>query len=176
MSVPVEIRLRLRTQLWEVADQVRWMNLSSSQKSRYYEDWTRDQEIGGLLARFIDRGKVRLYLKDTLLKGYARERLADQNRPLRLLGIDGPVEVVEAYTKPHGRRLRDGRIICWGRAEDWKTILMALHERTYVSEGSKPFGAVLMYADGRFRELELREMVKAAAVNLAIERLIWVDT
>jgi hypothetical protein len=152
------------------------MNLPSLQKSKYYEDWTRNQEIGGMLVRFIDKGKIRLYIKDTLLKEYGRKRLADQTRPFRVLGLEQPFEVVETYTKPHGRRLKDGRIISWGRAEDWKTILMALHERAYSCKGSKPFGAVLMYADGRFRESDLRQMIEAAAGKLAVHKLIWLDT
>lgn len=176
MNVPEQVRLELKRRLWDIADQAGWMNLSTLRKSRYYEDWTQDAEIGGLLARFMDKGKVRLYIKDTLLKGYVRERLSDQSRPLRVLGIEEPVDVAEEYAKPHGRRLVDGRIVCWGRAEDWKSIFMALHERAFVCKGSRPFGAVLMYADGRFREPKLREMIQAAAEKLVVERLVWLDT
>jgi hypothetical protein len=91
----------------------------------------------------MDSGKVRVYIKDTLLKDYAGHRLADDVAPLRALGFSSPfAEAEETYVKPHGRRLLDGRIVCWGRAEDWKSILMALHERAYVRESARPHAAV----------------------------------
>ncbi len=175
MSVPDEIRTRLRSRLWEIADTIDWINLSTIKKSKYYEDWTRSVEIGGVLKRFIDGGQVRLYIKDTLLKGYALDKSSDASRPLRVAGIDLSAETVESYLKPHGRRLIDGRIVCWGRAEDWKNVLMALHERAFVCKGARPFAAVLTSAGGRFRESDLRSMVEAAAGRLAIEKLVWLD-
>lgn len=176
MSVPDDIREELRKRLWVLADRAGWMNLSSGAKARYYENWTRDASIGGVLSRFVDKGQVRVYLKDTLLKGYSRSKLADECRPLRVLRIPASTETVETYVKPHGRRLKDGRVICWGRAVDWKSVLMALHERAYVNVGSKPFGAVLTYASGRFHEEATRRMVQDAATRLGVEHLIWLDT
>jgi len=176
MSVPEEIRDSLRLRLRELADQIGWINLPTSQKSRQYENWTRNPDIGGLLGRFMDRGKVRLYIKDTLLKGYALERSADPHRPLTVAGIEPTAEVLEEYVKPHGRRFGDGRIISWGRAEDWKSILMAIHERAFLSKGARPFAVVLTSADGRFLEAANRSMVQAAANKLGVEKLIWLDT
>ena len=152
-----------------------WISLSPGDKSRHYEAWTRQTDVGGLLGRYIDSGKVRVYIKDTILKGYAQDRLAGPERPLRVAEIEEAANVVEEYKKPHGRRLADGRIICWGRAEDWKTVLMALHERSFFFHDTRRFAAVLMFADGRFREAEVRAMVQDAARKLAIERLIWLD-
>jgi hypothetical protein len=128
-----------------------------------------------MLVRFIDNGKIRVYIKDTLLKDYPRARLADEKRPLRVCGVEENAEVVNRYVQPHGRRLADGRIVCWGRAEDWKSILMALHERAFLIKNSKPHAAVLMYADGRFREAQFRAMVKAAAQKLCIAAVVWLD-
>jgi hypothetical protein len=176
VSVPEEVRDRLKSQLWAIADQVGWANLSTIQKSKYYEDWTRNHEIGGLLARFIDRERVRLYIKDTLLKSYALDRFSDPSRSFRVSGIEASAKTVETYQKPHGRRLEDGRIICWGRAEDWKSILMALHERSFICKGTRPFAAILTNADGRFTECAFRHMIQTAAEKLAIEKLIWLDT
>lgn len=175
MSVPDQVREELRGRLWGLADQIAWMNLSQTEKSKCYEDWTRDPRIGGVLARYIDKGHVRVYLKDTLLKDYTRNRLADSARPFRVLGIPASTEVLETYVKPHGRRLTDGRVVCWGRAEDWKLVLMAVHERAFVNRHGKAFGAVLLQASGRFQSKEIREVVDDAAKKLGIERLVWLD-
>ena len=135
MSVPDEVRKQLRKQLSAVADELGWMSLSTTEKRKLYEDWTRDPKYGGTLARYIDKGQVRVYLKDTILKDYTRAAGADPSRPLRLLKIPADAPVAQTYIKPHGRRLADGRVICWGRASDWKLVLMAMTERS--SNGQK---------------------------------------
>jgi hypothetical protein len=84
--------------------------------------------------------------------------------------------VVETYEKPHGQRLADGRVICWGRVDAWKTILLALHERTFSHRGTRPFGAVLSQASGRFNEPHTRALVEDAAGKLGVERVVWLDT
>jgi hypothetical protein len=45
------------------------------------------------------------------------------------VGIDREAEIAEVWERPHGRRLKDGRVVVWGSADDWKLILTAVHER-----------------------------------------------
>lgn len=175
MSVPQHIRENLRRRLWRMADDINWSALPTLDRSRYYESWARDDSIGGVLARYMDAGGVRLYLKDAIFKNYGRQRLADDSRPLRLLGLAGTDGVVEVYTKPHGRRLRDGRVICWGRADGWKAVLMAMHERAFAGQNTWPFAVMLMQPVGRFSEDDTRKMVENAATKLGIKCLIWLD-
>lgn len=176
MSVPDHVREQLRGQLWTLADHIGWANLSPAAKSQHYENWTLDPKIGGLLAHYIDKGQVRVYLKDTLLKDYSREQSGDESRPFRILGIAPGTRAVQSYIKPHGRRLNDGRVLCWGRAADWKAILLAVHERTYVSSKARAFAAVLTHAVGRYQEERVRAMVEDASKKLGIERVTWLDT
>jgi hypothetical protein len=176
MSVPDQIREDLRTRLWRTADEIAWMNLPQSEKAKLYEDWTRDPKVGGVLARYIDKGHVRVYLKDTLLKTYAQARLADSDRPFRVLDIPQTAVITKSYVKPHGRTLADGRVVCWGRAEDWKLVLMAVHERAHLNRKANPFAAVLLQSNGRYQSKDIREMVEAASRKLGIEHLVWLDT
>jgi len=175
MSLPDHIRQQLRDNLWETADRISWLSLSPSDKSRYYEAWTRDPEIGGLIARYIPIGDVRVYLKDTLLKDFARHRLADDSMPARVLGIAESVGVARRYVKPHGRQLDDGRIISWGPASAWKAILMTTYERAYADSRLKAFGVVLTHAVGRYKQGKVRQMVERAARRLGIKLLAWVE-
>jgi hypothetical protein len=175
MSVPDEVRERLKRRLWEEANRVGWATLSPVAKAKHYEDWTRHSEVGGVLTRYVDPGQVRVYIKDTLLKNYGLDRLADQARPFRVLGISENDEVAERYIKPHGRRLANGSVICWGRADDWKTVLMAVHERAFVRPGARPSAAVLFQASGRYHENHAREPIEDAARKLNIEKLVWLD-
>ena len=173
MSVPDTTRTALRERLWQQADSLGWATLSPADKSYHYEVWTKDPQIGGRLGRYMGQGKVRVYIKDTLLKDYTRSRLADHERPFRVLGISEGAYVVETYTKPHGRRLEDGRVICWGRADDWKTILMALHERTFGNSRVLPYAALFLYSVGRFHEMYARMLVEDAATKLGIAKVVW---
>jgi hypothetical protein len=173
MSVPDHVRQELRKRLWRLADEIGWNSLSTTEKVKRYEEWTSDAATGGILARYIDKGKVRVYLKDTIMKDYARAVSSDAVRPLRLLGLPAEQPVAQSYIKPHGRRLPDGRVICWGRASDWKLILMAVHERAAQGATFKPYAAVLMDANGKYAQAAQRRIIEDAANKLRIERLIW---
>lgn len=175
MSVPDPTRTAIKEKLWQRADDIGWATLSSTDKTHLYEAWTKDPKIGGRLGRYMGQGQVRVYIKDTLLKDYTRSCLADHERPFRVLGIPEAAHVVEMYSKPHGRRLEDGRVICWGRADDWKTLLMALHERAFGNSHSYPHAAVFLYSVGRFHEIHIRALVENAATKLGIAKVIWLD-
>jgi hypothetical protein len=174
MTVPNTIRIHLKSKLWTLADTLGWNKLGQSEKAKHYENWTKDPDIGGRLARYMDAGHVRVYIKDTLLKEYGRVRLADPDRPLRAVGLCGNEEVAEEYIKPHGRRLVDGRVLCWGRAGEWKAILFAVHERAYIHHG-QPYAAILMDASGRFHEAHERAVVDDAAQKLGISQIRWLE-
>jgi len=175
MSIPDSLRLELRNRLWNIADQIGWFRLSAGEKAKQYEIWTRDPEIGGTLVHYMDLGQIRVYLKDTLLKDYGRIRLSDPERPMRVLDLSDDVNIREVYIKPHGRRLADGRVFCWGRADDWKTILMAVHERAFRAAGGSPFAVVLMFSSGRYHEPDARRVVENAAEKLGVARIAWLD-
>lgn len=176
MTVPDEVRERIKDLIWHRADTIGWQDLSPVDKTNCYENWTNDPEVGGVLVRYIDKGQVRVYLKDSLLKDYVRLHYADGQRPLRVLKIGKRLPVSESFEKPHGRRFSDGRVVCWGRADDWKAILMALHERSYARPGAEPFGAVFMRAAGRFAESKVRRMIEAAAKKLGVRKVVWLET
>jgi hypothetical protein len=174
MMVPDWLRDEVTSRLWEEAERLNWHTLPPSSKSKYYTMWTETEAIGGRLAGFMDARQVRVYIKDTLLKAYTRERYADPSPAMKSLGLasDSPVSV--SYIKPHGRLLRDGRQIAWSRATEWKATLMALHERS-LEQGGQPYGVVLFEAATKHSDAESRVVVDSAAQKLGIERVVWVD-
>lgn len=175
MMMPEEIRDGLRDRLWSSADSLGWATLSDSERSRHYEKWTRDPAIGGQLAHFMDPRKVRVYIKDSLIKPYERARLlATEPEIWRALEMAPPTEVAETFIKPHGCRLGDGRVICWGKSRDWKLIIMATFERGTSRRQGRPFGAVLLET-GKTPDRATRNLVRDAATRLDIEKLVWVD-
>ena len=174
VRIPDQVRRQLRERLWARADEIGWQGLTWVEKSPLYEAWTKDPEIGGHLSRYLDQRRIRVYIKDTIMKGYIRIRQADPTLPLRALGIDDQVAMAESFERPHGRRLQDGRVVAWGNADDWKLVITALHERSYGVKGAHPYAAVLFSAVGKFHQQPAREMVGDAVRKLGIERLLWI--
>jgi len=175
MRMPEEIRDGLRDKLWSTADDLGWASLNDAERSRYYERWTKDPSIGGQLAHFMDPRKVRVYIKDSLIKPYERARLlASEAEIWRALEMAPPAAAAETFIKPHGCRLEDGRIICWGKSRDWKLVLMAVFERGRSRHEARPFGAVLLET-GRTPNEQARSLVRDAASRLGIEKLAWLD-
>jgi hypothetical protein len=140
-----------------------------------YEEWIRDPEIGLVLSRYLDPGNIRVYIKDTIMKPFGRERIKEFPLIAKLLKLPGDVQVVDSYIKPHGRRLRDGKVVCWGLSRDWKPILFAVFERAYTAGSAIPFAAIVMFPTGKCQQPEYRRMIETAAEKLGIIHLMWYD-
>ena len=117
MSVPPDIRKSIQDQLWKAADDLCWLSLPASSKSKWYDNWCAAPEIGGRLVRFMELRQVRHYIKDAYLKRYARERKADPTNVLLVLGLPPEIQIRERHIKPLGVELMDGRIIAWGQGK-----------------------------------------------------------
>jgi hypothetical protein len=176
MKLPDSAYKRIKEKLWRIADERNWPTLSDQQKTALYEEWIRDCEIGGVLSRYLDPVNIRVYIKDTIMKPYGRERIKDFPPILRLLGLSDDESVAETYIKPHGRRLTDGKVMCWGLSRDWKAILFAAFERAYVARSGVAFAAVVMFPTGKCQQPLYRRMIETAAVKMGIQHLIWYDS
>ena len=175
MMIPETIRDDIRDRLWTAADAIGWSTLPDVDRATHYELWTRDPTIGGQLGHFMDPRKVRVYIKDSLIKPYERSRLSLlESQVWRLLSFPHPGPRAKCYIKPHGQRLLDGKVICWGKSRDWKLILMAVFERAYADSVAQPFGAVLLET-GRTTEENERQLVREAAKRLGVQRLAWLE-
>src|SRR5258708_2810085 len=113
MKIPDATFKTIKETMWGVADERDWPTLADTQKTALYEEWIRDESVGGVLSRYMDPGSIRVYIKDTIMKPYARTRIKDFPSIQKLLRLSDNARVVESYIKPHGRRLADGKVICW---------------------------------------------------------------
>jgi hypothetical protein len=175
MKLPDNVRDRIRDLLWERATDLGWSDLADIERSRHYEQWTRETAIGGTLAHYMDPRKVRVYIKDSLLKPYERARVSGTEQDiLAALDIGPTLGVAHRYIKPHGIRFAEGQIIAWGKSRDWKLILMAMYERTALNPGASSFGIVLLES-GKTTDESTRILVRGAATRLGIARMKWID-
>lgn len=174
MRLPEDIRDQIRDQLWAVAEEIGWSDLPDVERARYYETWTRDAAIGGRLGHFMDPRKVRVYIKDSLIKPYERARLSEtEHAVMRHLGLSSNEAFVQAYIKPHGRRLADGRIVCWGKSRDWKLIVMAAFERAHEVKNGRAH-AIVLIETGKTAAESVKVLIRDAARRLGVERMEWI--
>lgn len=175
MIMPDDIRARIRDLVWELADEIGWSELTDTDRAQYYELWTRDQRIGGRLAHFMDARKVRVYIKDSLVKPYERQRLSEaEQKVLGRLNIGTDRAAVDRFIKPHAVLLTGGELISWGKSRDWKLILMASFERAALDERVRS-SAVMLLESGKTLEERARQLVSRAANHLRIDRIEWMD-
>lgn len=175
-GIPPEIRKDLRTRLWQAADDLTWMSLSDAARSLHYDNWAKDPTIGGKLERFLPRSEVRHYIKDGLLKIYCRERRGGELQLIcRLAGVKEPIAPRQKFDRPHGCVLNDGRVVCWGAADKWKIIVMAMHERCFDAPNRTPFAVVFTRAAVHFSDPNTRRVVEDAARKLGIPGVTWRD-
>lgn len=173
MSIPSEIRATIRERVWNAAEVAEWETLSNLERSRYYDRWTEAFNIGGVLQNYIDASQVRVYIKDTLLKGYSQAKLNDPVRVKRILRLSLGLVVEATFRKPHGQLLSDGSVIAWGRAEDWRVIILAVYERAFAKPNRRAGAAVLFNTSGRFDAI--KPVAEDLARRLEVGRTIWVD-
>jgi hypothetical protein len=174
-KVPKDVRDRVTAMLWSRADDIDWARLPDTSRAEWYENWSKDPSVGGVLGNFMDPRLVRVYIKDSLLKPYIRHRTgAAEAQVLGVVGISCAETVLRTYVKPHGRLLDDGRVTCWGNSRDWKSILISVYERAKAERTGRAFGAVLIES-GPTHDPNIRALVSDVARRLDIEQLKWLD-
>lgn len=87
MKIPDNVFKAIQKVLWEKADEIGWETLADQQKSTMYENWIKDPNIGGVISRYITSSNVRVYIKDTIMKPYDRERIGEFSPLIRMLGL-----------------------------------------------------------------------------------------
>lgn len=173
-ALPTAVKREVQTRLWTRAEALGWESMTVIARAKQYALWVSDPEIGAVLAGYMDARRVHPYLKDTLMKPYARANVSDAGRALTALGLAGTGTVAEKYERPHGVRLHSEGVVCWGKADDWKLVLMAAHERAFVRHVAIA-GVVLLPPLSRFIQQLAREVVEDAGNKLGMGRIAWHD-
>ncbi len=160
--------------LWQQADELQWHALGPSEKSRYYTMWTESDVIGRKLSAYMDPRSVRVYIKDTLLKGYGREKLNEYQDHIFRIVNRSEADIRNSFIKPHGFRFFDQSLVAWGRADDWKVILGSIFERM---EGHTTNDVVVVFfrSAPRFISDASRNLVAKAAARLGVTKVVWSD-
>jgi len=169
-----EIKEIVTKRVHAIADDVDWSYLTIPQRQRYYEEWTDAPEIGGLLGQVMEVHNVRVYLKDTVMRAYARGRRPGMEKLLASMSISCG-QVTRAYIKPEA-------VLCDGRdlytttvAKEWKGAIMSAFERgCEVRNVRRNVVFMSEHTVGRFVDQAYRDVIGAAAKRLGVE-VLWME-
>lgn len=168
MAVPSDVKTALSKIIWKEADELDWTHISIHQKAVQYKFWAQDERIGQVLSRYMPIERVHPYIKDSMLKAYANSKKLHAKVVLGFLHLDSSARAAK-YKQPFGIRLDDGKIVCWGRALDWKIILLAIFERSLERSSYSAHSVILTDSHGKFASTKFQGIVKEAARKLEID-------
>jgi len=166
-------REEVKKRVYALADEVDWMHLNIDQRRRYYEEWTESPDIGGLLREIMSDGRIRVYIKDSIIGSYCRSKRLGI-RDLLISTSIGCGVITKEYVKPQA-------ILCDGKflytlinAKDWKVSLINSFERGQEVRGIKRnLMFITEHTSGRFVDYSYRSIIGTAAKRLGVE-IEWV--
>ena len=170
MALPTNIRDKIKENLWNQADKMNWSDMNIYDKSIQYKNWGQDAEIGEVLSRYMPYQSVHKYIKDSLMKPYAKSKKLTHENVLKIFGLEN-ISASDFYNKPLGVRLIDGRIVCWGRAVDWKIVLLAIFERSKEDISYSPFCALLTNSNGKYASEKFQDLATDASKKLGLKEI-----
>jgi len=173
MAIPEEIKKMVYERVWSEADRIGWKGLTITEKTEQYRNWAISDAIGGVLSRYMDVERVHPYIKDSIIQKYSKSISLSVDRALNLAGVQSDsYAIAEEFIKPFGVRLSDNRIVLWGRAVDWKIVLLSMFERTC---GNKyiPKCAILTDCFGKFNTSSFENLINTASSRLGIQSIIY---
>ena len=141
-ELPEGLRRDVIIEVYRQAAELDWDGLTDKKRTAQYNQWLDDPKIGGQLARYLHRDKIRYWLKDVPMKEYARARsgigpLAD----FVSIRLPGPGQIARQVMgagwsvledtireKPNRCVICDGheeRLMMWGPAKTLRDLVWA---------------------------------------------------
>ena len=168
-----DIKKSVTHRVHRMADEVDWSHLTIPERSKLYEFWTADPQVGGLLNEVMDPERVRVYLKDTIMKNYARSRRPEILPLLRSMSM--PCDpVLQEYIKPVAVLCDHRYLYTLTVAKEWKISIMSAYERGLdVGNLDRNIVFITEHTTGRFVDRSYRNMIESAAERLEVD-VRWV--
>lgn len=153
----------------EIADEVDWAHLAIPQRQKYYETWTADPEIGGMLRQVMEQTRVRVYLKDTVMKTYSRNKRPVLQALLTSMSIPCAC-ITKEFIKPQAVLCEGTSLYTLVAAKEWKIAIMSAFERgCEVKKLNKNIVFIIEHTTGRFVDKEYRDLIDSAATRLDVQ-------
>lgn len=168
-----QIKKNIAKKIHLIADKVDWSHLSIPERQKYYEEWTDDPNIGGVLSQIMEPRRIRVYLKDTIMKDYAKSKRPELRKLLGSLSYSCNVAIKE-YIKPVGLLCDKNKLYTIAVAKEWKIALLSAFERGYEAKNVKEnILFIIDHTSGRFVDISYRKLIEDSSAKLGV-KIIWV--
>jgi hypothetical protein len=169
MNNEADMKQTVARRLYDIADKIDWTHLTIPQRQKYYEIWTNDPQIGGVLRQVMEVSRIRVYLKDTIMRTYSRQQRPTILTLLSSMSISCN-HIVREYVKPQAILCDKNKLYTLAAAKEWKIAIMSAFERgCEVRTTSKNIVFFNDHVTGRFVDKEYKDLIEAAAKRLDIE-------
>lgn len=93
--VPPTVKERILGKVTELAEAHGYLRQKRPANGRFIEDLVANPEVGGKLVEYLDRSRLKSYVKDALLKEYAESKRSARADPLKIVPqkIKGAVSI-----------------------------------------------------------------------------------
>lgn len=76
-KIPSGVREEIKAAVYAKADEHGYRQTGRVQNGRFMDNLVQDPEVGGKLAQFMPKAKIKTYIKDGILNRYAKDKIAD---------------------------------------------------------------------------------------------------
>lgn len=134
VKMPREVITELRALIYQRLDAVNYLAQGRVENGRFMEQLARDPLIGGRIAQYTGKEKVKTYIKDAVINRYAKERTRPpSDLSLAVAGVVGEKvsKIDEGGEKGISIYRGDGGVlvvVSCGRLLKWETALRKLLE------------------------------------------------
>ncbi|MGX9688519.1 hypothetical protein ACTQ9L_15415 [Deinococcus wulumuqiensis] len=157
-----------------LADKLDWCHLNIPQKTKHYEEWAVDPELGGKIAAIMGQEKVHMFIKDTVMRAYRRSKRLPLEQLLKNMGIQHG-SLIRSYEKPHALLYDHSHLYTLTVAKEWRMAMLSAYERA-AQASEKVEQNRLFITDhrvDRFVDQSYRNLIEAAGKRLDVE-VYWV--
>ncbi|MCL2568797.1 MAG: hypothetical protein FWE12_05100 [Oscillospiraceae bacterium] len=131
---------KIREATFKKADSFGYSSSGRIDSGRFMDDLVEDPEIGGVLKQYMDKERVRTYIKDSVLNAYAKKKIKDA-----FDAVD-PTETIEKVYGVKALKIQTGT-----RKSNKVTVSRAADGHIFVVSG----GTVLYWENALRKALEL---------------------
>lgn len=173
LELPDDPRKDIIRRVREMADKADWCHLKIPEKSALYRQWVNDPTIGGELARLDGPDSVRVFLKDTVIKQYLKEKRPVLKDLLKQMGLDCK-HVTTTYEKPEALLCDDGRLYTLAVAKEWRVAIFSAFERAH--DRGKVTENLVFFTDhdvDRYTDRSYKTMIEHGAEKLDV-KIHWI--
>lgn len=175
LKLPEDPRQDIVRRVREMADKADWCHLKIHERTALYSQWVNDPTVGGALSKLGVGGpdSVRVFLKDTVIKQYLKEKRPVLKDLLKQMGLDCK-RVIKKFEKPEALLCDGGRLYTLAVAKEWRVAVFSAFERAHDLGGVKE--NLVFFTDhdiDRYTDKSYKTLIESGAEKLDV-KIHWI--